>query len=200
MNLYLARLKIAQNRIANLWLSNPYRIHQRLMMAYPSETRLLFRVEDSEPATILVQSHVVPDWDKAFSEFHVLEASPEYKSFDLNLQPGVQLRFRLLANPVVTRNGKRFGLLREEDQRAWLERKLKEAGATMLGYLVKPGRMVKSTKGASKDGAMQSHLAVWFEGILLVKDPEKLVEAVANGIGHAKGYGFGLLSLAPYQK
>jgi CRISPR system Cascade subunit CasE len=43
----------------------------------------------------------------------------------------------------------------------------------------------------------QTHVPVLFEGVLRVNDPAKLIEAVRNGIGSAKGYGFGLLSLAP---
>ena len=40
-------------------------------------------------------------------------------------------------------------------------------------------------------------LAVRFDGVLQVTDPDQLVEAVRHGIGSAKGFGFGLLSLAP---
>ena len=40
-------------------------------------------------------------------------------------------------------------------------------------------------------------LAVQFDGVLQVTDPDKLVAAVETGIGSAKGFGFGLLSLAP---
>ena len=35
-----------------------------------------------------------------------------------------------------------------------------------------------------------------FEGVLRVADPAALASAVENGLGSAKGYGFGLLSLA----
>jgi CRISPR system Cascade subunit CasE len=36
-----------------------------------------------------------------------------------------------------------------------------------------------------------------FDGILQVVDVDKMHAAIANGIGSAKGFGFGLLSLAP---
>jgi CRISPR system Cascade subunit CasE len=38
---------------------------------------------------------------------------------------------------------------------------------------------------------------VLFEGVLQAQNPERLREIVECGIGAAKGYGFGLLSLAP---
>jgi CRISPR system Cascade subunit CasE len=37
---------------------------------------------------------------------------------------------------------------------------------------------------------------VLYEGVLRVENAEALAEAVKAGIGHAKAYGFGLLSLA----
>jgi CRISPR system Cascade subunit CasE len=41
-----------------------------------------------------------------------------------------------------------------------------------------------------------THLAVQFDGVLEVTDPAKFLETVRQGIGSAKGFGFGLLSLA----
>ena len=38
---------------------------------------------------------------------------------------------------------------------------------------------------------------VRFDGVLAVTDPDALTGAVRQGIGPAKGFGFGLLSLAP---
>jgi CRISPR system Cascade subunit CasE len=40
-------------------------------------------------------------------------------------------------------------------------------------------------------------MSVQFDGILRVSDPDKLHAAIENGIGSGKGFGFGLLSLAP---
>jgi CRISPR-associated protein Cas6/Cse3/CasE subtype I-E len=39
-------------------------------------------------------------------------------------------------------------------------------------------------------------LSVQFNGVLQVKDPERLIGAIHSGFGSAKGLGFGLLSLA----
>jgi CRISPR system Cascade subunit CasE len=44
--------------------------------------------------------------------------------------------------------------------------------------------------------AKLSHHAVRFEGILCVTNPEQFVATVESGIGSAKSFGFGLLSLA----
>ena len=45
------------------------------------------------------------------------------------------------------------------------------------------------------DVATVSHHAVRFEGVLRVVEPALLVAALENGVGSAKGFGFGLLSV-----
>jgi CRISPR system Cascade subunit CasE len=45
-----------------------------------------------------------------------------------------------------------------------------------------------------------THHAVRFDGLLVVTDPERLRHALRAGIGSAKGFGFGLLSLARADK
>ena len=42
------------------------------------------------------------------------------------------------------------------------------------------------------------HLAVRFEGVLLVTNPDLLRTAIKQGIGSAKGYGFGLCRWHPH--
>lgn len=195
--MYLTRFTINRSRIALGWISNPYRVHQRLRMAYPEEARLLFRIEEySNTPILLVQSSEKPDWQNAFADFDILAAEPETKYFELNISPGGVYSFRLLANPTVTREGKRLGLLKEEDQRAWLERQIVKAGAELLGCQVKKCGLKKSSKNPAKDNGKQTHLSVLYDGVIKVTDPDLVAQAVRAGIGPAKGYGFGLLSLA----
>jgi CRISPR system Cascade subunit CasE len=201
--MYLSRLQLNTTRIAVLWASNPYRVHQRLMMACDGDPRLLFRIEDtSEGTQILVQSHVAPNWQLALADFAVLRCPPEYKPFDLRLQAGRLYRFRLLANPTVKKksdDGKpyRLGLIQEADQLAWLTRKLADAGVTLASCVVMPRGLQHSGKNPAQDANAATHLAVLFEGVLQAQDPERLKALIESGIGSAKGYGFGLLSLAP---
>jgi CRISPR system Cascade subunit CasE len=194
--MYLARLLLNQSRVAVGWVANPYRVHQRLMMACEGDPRLLFRIEDAPAGTqILVQSHVQPDW-RAFSDLPVLACPPEHKMFEPQLRRGQLYRFRLLANPSVKRDGKRHGLLREDEQRQWLTRKLAEAGAEVIGCLASSHGNQFSRKGAQGDVHQQTHLSVLFDGFLRAIDVDALARALEYGVGSAKGYGFGLLSLA----
>ena len=195
--MYLSRLTIQPARVALGWLSNPYRIHQRLMMACAQEPRLLFRLEEEEAVPrILVQTHLLPDWAAAFNAFPILSGLPEIKTFDPQLAEGGLYAFRLLANPTAKRGGARLGLGREEEQSAWLTRRLADAGADVLRCAAQPYRVQRSAKSAGAEGDGQTHLVVPFDGLLVCRDPARLRQALGAGIGPAKGYGCGLLSLA----
>lgn len=195
----LARLTLNNSRRARLWVGNPYRVHQRLTMACEGDPRVLFRIEEqatngcTPTARILVQATEPPQWQRAFRDFPVLARSVEVKAFEPTPRAGAVYRFRLMANPTVCRNGQRHGLRREEEQHAWLERKLLLAGAELVGTRVQKLGTQRSSKG---DGALQHHLAVRFDGAVRCIDPDALAYAVRFGIGRGKGFGFGLLSLA----
>ena len=203
--MYLSLLTLNHSRLAVLWVANPYRVHQRLCMGCEKDPRLLFRIEAEPDCTqILVQSHTHPKWDQAFSDFPALAGAPQVKEFALDLLAGEHYRFRLLANPTIkkTVEGKvdesrkiRLGILREPDQIAWLQRKLEAAGARLLGCQAARQGFQYARKNPSKDENRQTYLGVRFDGLLVALEPEKLKFAVERGVGSAKGYGFGLLSL-----
>jgi len=196
--MYLARLKLNQTRLAIGWVANPYRVHQRLRLAYPNDRRLLFRIEpmsNSSHQQILIQSHTAPDWSTAFDDFRVLAAPPDYKTFAPQLVNGQRYRFRLLANPTVKRAGKRYSLFKIDEQQAWLSRKLMAIGAEVLSTQAMARGLQRSRKNPAKDERLQTHFAVLYEGVLIAADAESLQVGLENGIGSAKGYGFGLLSL-----
>jgi CRISPR system Cascade subunit CasE len=196
-------------------LANHYGLHRSLMSAFPvdlpEEERVLYRVEtDARPGvpTVLLQSHSAPDWANLRNRDGYLlpephwpprvRANPATKSFDLALTPGQGLSFRLRANPTVKREGSRHGLYREEDQRAWLARKGQRNGFRVVRATVIPEGDLLAWKPRRNDKWRKlTFFAVRFEGLLEVTDPEALWAAVVTGIGPAKSFGFGLLSLAP---
>ncbi|MHB1416586.1 MAG: type I-E CRISPR-associated protein Cas6/Cse3/CasE, partial [Chloroflexota bacterium] len=133
--MYLSCLQIDTGEATGRrWLANPYRVHQRLAMAFPAGgERVLFRIEDGrEPPRIIVQAPGPADWAAAFARHRVLLAPPLQKEVKPQLQPGQRLRFLLRANPTKRlsvpaedgeppdRPGRRLGLLRESEQREWL--------------------------------------------------------------------------------
>ncbi len=188
-------------------------------------TGTLFRVDlhpRTRVPTLLVQSRQKPDWSflTKTSEFlenlEVSEArfknyllgenelplevkNPDYRELNLQLTNGQALAFRLRANPTkrLKESAKRIGLLREEDQHAWIQRKLEIAGAALINVNIVNEQFTHGKLFKEKDKALRlNFLSVQFDGVLQVKDANSLVNSIFTGFGSAKGLGFGLLSLA----
>ncbi|MBZ4219210.1 MAG: type I-E CRISPR-associated protein Cas6/Cse3/CasE [Chlorobium sp.] len=139
------------------------------------------------------------------------------------IQEGQVFSFRLRANPTRrigkgndTMKGKRVELRREEDQVDWLTRKGTRGGGFELVVneafragnddLSLPQVRVSSEgklwgrKGGSSNGHTMTHYAVLFEGLLRVTNHHAFIETLASGVGSAKAFGFGLLSIAPVRQ
>jgi CRISPR system Cascade subunit CasE len=174
-------------------------------MACEHDPRLLFRIEESEQGTqILVQSQGEPDWETAFADLPVL-TSHEHKVYEPSFSAGQVLAFRLRANPTRKlshkgadgKQGKRVGLYREDEQRAWLARKATAGGFEVLGVQLRDeGKLKSSIRRAGEEAWKLEMLAVRFDGLLRVTDVERFGAALRAGIGSGKGLGFGLLSIA----
>lgn len=185
-------------------LADPYDMHRTLVRAFVQEDgqrppRFLWRVEPG-PArpqqTVLVQSASPSDWSflSRVQGYLAGTENPHTRSFEPAklLQAGRRYRFRLVANPTVTRDGKRHSLAGEEAQLAWLSRQGERSGFGVISALVSGGDWVHSRKGA----AQVSLSRVCFEGVLQVRDTDQMATALASGIGPGKAFGCGLLSLA----
>ncbi|NLH48531.1 MAG: type I-E CRISPR-associated protein Cas6/Cse3/CasE [Myxococcales bacterium] len=179
----------------------------------------LFRIDPlpGGRVAILVQSATKPDWDYAFHNAgFLLAAPPEIKSFAVDFRPRQRLRFRLLANPTrkidtktgpggKRRSGRRVPLAKGE-LAAWLIRKAATAGFNVdsnalaiqpsFVYFRKTEKHLPENSADEQRPGGQKLRAVLYEGIIEVADPEKLRAALVAGIGSAKGFGFGLLSVA----
>ncbi len=181
------------------------------------EFGVLHRMEAGrgEQLDLLVQSREKPDVSKLPEGFlRAEEGAASTAPLDglvACVQPGAILRFRLRANPTrridtksapdgSKRNGKRVPLRDPALRAAWITRKLAEAGFTLkadedgLPWLrEREDGLQRGTRQAAKI----THEGVVFDGVVSVVDPERARAALADGIGPAKAYGFGLLSLAP---
>jgi len=209
--MYLSRLMLnSHSRRVQRDLADPYQMHLTVMRAFPAVQdggpgRVLFRVDVTRDGgrLLLVQSDKRPDWrwlDDAEWRGYVLPAagSVASKEWQPALQRGQALAFCLRANPTMKRKGERLGLMKLAEQEAWLQRKMEAAGARVVRVDVRPEGMVHGF-GRDDEGKAQhmSLFAVRMEGVLRVLEPVQLEQAVSGGIGSAKGFGFGLLSLAP---
>lgn len=192
--------------------------HNRRLTRSPHRG-FLFRVEPHSHgrAVILVQSAIIPDWEYAFQNTGFLAAKPELRPFNPQFEHGARLRFRLLVNPA-----KKVGAVLKSERtdpnrpeplprkrldgsrvpvpddkfEHWLERRAASAGFRLrqIDSLV-PGYVLARKDNEKGDGAR--FRSALFNGVLSVEDPTAFRQAVIQGIGPAKAFGFGLLSLAP---
>jgi CRISPR system Cascade subunit CasE len=210
--MYLSRLILnPRSRRVQKEVANLYEMHRSIMRAFPEDLdagteRVLFRLGNSPTSGglgLLVQSLTSPNWSwlaEAGARGYLLptdEPSPWVKHFDLNLAPSQVLAFRLRANPTVRRKGKRLGLYRWEDQLQWLTRKAEQGGFRLLSARSSSQRILGGQVHRKGESHRLRLLSVQFDGLLQVTDPARLHESVKEGVGSAKGLGFGLLSLAP---
>jgi CRISPR system Cascade subunit CasE len=203
--MHLTQLRLdPRSALARRDLADPYDMHRTLVRAFVQDDRqvpprFLWRLEPTnswaEP-TVLVQSMPIPDWSFLQSVRGYLHADhlPQTKRFDpaALLTPNGRCRFRLVANPTVTRDGKRHGLVGEEAQIAWLHRQGERCGFAIEAAIVSASGILRSRKGEAR----VSLRSVCFDGALNVRDPRRMAPYLAEGIGPGKAFGCGLLSLA----
>lgn len=205
-------------------LSDPYQLHSTLCRAFCApdkkcpEGEILWRLEpETDPSgfpRILVQSQSAPpDWTRIGVQGWLAQADP---TIDLkarlkldSLKAGQRFRFRLRANPCVTRNGKRLGLLRLEEQEKWIERKGVQHGfslpqLTSFDLLASPQERIdvrisqgQTLRGKQHAGNGIRIYSVLYDGILAVTEADKFRAALQRGIGHGKVMGLGLMSVVP---
>lgn len=204
-------------------LADPYQLHATLCRAFfPPEQKcpageFLWRLEPEtdgeESPRILVQSRSTADWsriDIAGWLAHADAAIDLHERLALDsLEAGKRFRFRLRANPCVTRNGKRLGLLKVEEQETWINRKCEQHGFSLPRLTAfdfadtsveRPDVRIsheQMLRGNQHSGNAIRVYSVLYEGLLLVTEAESFKKALLNGIGHGKAMGLGLLSVAP---
>lgn len=206
-------------------LADPYQMHSTLCRAFSDrnqkcpEGQFLWRLEpETDPEghpRVLVQSRSLPDWSRIeIPGWFFKEPDPpidiEKRLVVNSLQAGRVFRFRLRANPCVTRNGKRLGLLQAEEQEVWIERKGREhcgfslPCSSSFDLSEQQGHhcdvsisQARRLQGMQRSGNSVTVYSVMYDGILTINDPIKFRHALENGVGHGKALGLGLLSVVP---
>ncbi len=204
-------------------LSNPYQLHSSLCRAFsPPDTKcpegeFLWRLEPETDSAgnprILVQSKKLPDWTGITVKNWLADAD---KAIDLkdklkldSLKSGQRFRFRLRANPCVSRKGKRLGLLKSEEQEKWLERKGLQHGFSLpklisfefseeaeerIDVRISQEQMLRDKQHSDNSISIFS---VLYDGTLTVDEPDSFRNVLQSGIGHGKVMGLGLFSVVP---
>lgn len=202
--MYLTRLTLdPRSAQARRDLGDAYDMHRTLARAFvadagSSPARFLWRLEAGSNAwstpVVLVQAATEGDWSALQALPNYLQRPVESKCLDLEqwVEGGARYRFRLQANPTVTRQGKRYGLVGEDEQLAWLGRQGERHGFSVEAALVTACDVLASRKGENRISVQR----VCFEGRLQVRELTAFSRALTAGVGPAKALGCGLLSVA----
>jgi len=190
------------------------------MRAFPEECegqsaravfQVLHRVEINRrmgQVQLYVQSRERPNWESLPAGYLAPDESgataKEVGSLYSRIREGRVLRFRLRANPTRKidtksaadgrrRHGRRVPVRGEEAQVEWLARQAQRCGFALVEATVALSGSAELSRSHSTGRTFQG---VLYEGHLVVRQLELFRRALAEGIGPAKAFGFGLLSIA----
>lgn len=216
--MFLSRLLLnPRSRRVQRETADPYQLHRTIMAAFTdprAASGVLHRLDihsRTGQMTLLVQSQTAPDWVPLAATDYLLPAdplsdldNPAVKTISLPLSTGQVMNFRLRANPTVKLvrrdetgqrlNGNRVPLVHEDQQVAWLATKAGQSGFRVLHATITAH---SKERGLKKGQPPLTLYTVQFDGRLQITDVAAFEEALARGIGPARAFGCGLLSLAP---
>lgn len=202
-------------RSAVALLSSPHRIHAAIQSGFTdtravrsvqpaTDGRVLWRVDRNGADTNLyVVSPDRPDFASLMEQAGWTDASrpvrtADYSPFLQHLEAGQEWAFRLTANPVTTTldalRGRKVRVphVTVAQQTKWFTDRAEASGFSVPAVLVDDRRKLEFQRSGKK----VTLASVSYRGTLKVVDPGLLRSLLTNGIGKAKGYGFGLMTLA----
>jgi CRISPR system Cascade subunit CasE len=221
---YLSRVKLNPARRAGRGvLGSPQAMHAAVLASFPGRLadrtteRVLWRLDPGDGEVLLyVVSPEQPDFTHLVEQagWPTLQnwETREYAPFLDRLASGQRWGFRLTANPTRSRPPKagapsqRFGHVTVAQQQAWLVDRAERAGFELPSALGPDGvrrpenGLVVRNRAVDRfrrGDATVTLSRVTFEGQLVVTDPVALRTTLTAGLGAAKAYGCGLLTLAP---
>lgn len=193
-------------------LSNPEAMHAAVRSAFPPDVdttkgRILWRVDSlGDEHVLYIVGPEKPD------ALHIIEQagwdtrppqSADYQRLQDSLVKGQRWRFSLVANPVTAKagehgtRGKPVALVGAGDQLSWLTARGDGAGFRLLDDAIVTGHEKLCFRKVKDERERRIFVsAVRFSGTLEVADAAALRTTLNHGIGRARAYGCGLLTLA----
>lgn len=210
---YLTRIELdPYKKLTQLALNNSNMFHGAIEKTFNcTEERKLWRIDSLRGRRyLMIVSRSKPDFTPLLQQFAPDGAENQTKSYDAFLdaiENGSTWHFRLCGVPLVSKKvsdkpnacGKRFALIKEDDQKEWLYKKGK-----LHGFEVDKDHLTVLDVGPSslKKGAGEDHhefriRKVVYNGILTVTDADVFRAALVNGIGRERAFGGGMITIAP---
>ncbi|MBO3142456.1 type I-E CRISPR-associated protein Cas6/Cse3/CasE [Dermatophilus congolensis] len=218
--MFLTRFGInTSRRGARYLLSAQQRMHAAVLASFHTQTpgRILWRIDSNPIKTdLFIVSPQRPDLT------HLVEQAgwpttatwdtADYAPFLERLATGQQWAFRLTANPVRNINagpnerGKVKAHVTPAQQQEWLTRRagkfgfsIAQTGSGEPSLIVKNRNTARFERRHAQEGRNVTIAMATYDGLLHVTDADALREALTEGIGRAKAYGCGLMTLAKAQ-
>lgn len=208
--MHLSRIQInPARRGGRKLLGSPQAMHAAVLASFPDDSdtrgRVLWRVDrDEQRIWLYVLSGPIPDFSHIVEQagWQTREDSWVARPYDgllKRLAEGQTYGFRLTANPTRTHAGKRYAHVTVAQQERWLLDRAEGWGFAVVTTQTGPALTVhdRRTEQFRRNGAIVTIAKATFDGVLTVTDAEALRRTLVAGAGRAKGYGCGLLTLAP---
>ncbi|GGH51531.1 type I-E CRISPR-associated protein Cas6/Cse3/CasE [Microbacterium album] len=204
-------------RGAQRLLGSPHALHAAVLAGFPDPSpsatgRVLWRLDSiRHSATLYIVSPRRPDLTHLAEQagWPSLEESWRSRSYQPLLdrvESGQRYRFRLTANPTHSARGERgergkpYGHVTVAQQENWLLQREGRAGFRIdelpngeRDVVVTDRKMLTFRR---RETSVTLRVAS-YEGTLTVADRDAFISALCFGVGRAKGYGCGLLTIAP---
>ena len=204
--MYISRIRLdTSKRSTQLALASPGKIHGAVETAFPvRQTRNLWRIDRiRDDLFLLIVSHEQPEMSGISSQFGFKEDRGESKKYDGYLAGvinGTRWRFRLTANPTISRRkdagrGTVSAHVSARYQMQWLEKKGLAHGFELITDAVEIVSDSWKSFYRKDNGRKVQFREVTFEGILTVTDENLFRDALVNGIGREKAFGMGMITV-----
>lgn len=216
--MYLSRVELNLRRKNTMEaLASPQRLHAAVESSFPSNAekniRNLWRIDRLGNAMyLLVLSNGKPDFSHIVDQFGWPGAEQKwetqsYTSLMERIEAGQRWQFRLRANPVhsikstidaetqkPSQRGKVYAHVTVQQQEQWLLERAAKYGFSLRedSFCV----VQQEVRKFFRNGKPVTLGIATFEGILEVADTPLFLNALTKGIGRAKAYGCGLLTIA----
>lgn len=217
--MFFTRFRMNPNMRGSVRLAaSPQRMHATVLSAFPPDRslspagRVLWRLDTPtrHEWTLYIVSPARPSMEQLQNECGWSQEpswqTADYEPFLDALAEGQRWRFRLTANPVrsVARERGQRGRIQPhitaDQQLDWLAQRALDHGFRIDGDLEGQTGVTRRERGSFHRGSGTGRRATLsraqFDGLLDVTDRERLRTVLTHGLGRAKAYGCGLMTLA----